>query len=160
MNALPSYVARRASGFRLLLLLLLPTAAEAINCRITVTPVNFGTYVPLTPTHVDARGQVRVRCVAQPGSFVIIMGPGLSGNQAARTMSAGGGDVLNYNLFRDAAYSQIWGDGTPPTFTVTGVRPGTGPPSIFVYPIFGRSFSGQTPNPGAYSDNLLVTILF
>lgn len=141
-------------------ILLLPDSAHAINCRIQVNPINFGTYTPLTPSHVDVIGQFEVRCQAQPGSFSIIVGPGLSGNQLARTLSAGGGNLLNYNFFIDAARTQIWGDGTPPTFVVSGVRPNRGRPTFYNYPVYGRIFSNQAPDPGVYSDNLLVTVLF
>ena len=101
-------------------LLMLPVAAQAINCRISLGPINFGIYMPLTTVPVDVVGQFDVRCQAQPGTFEVIIGAGISGDQLARTLSAGGANILNYNLYRDAARTQIWGDGTPPTFTVTG----------------------------------------
>lgn len=141
-------------------ILLLPATAHAINCRINLGPINFGLYMPLTPASVDVIGQFDVRCQSQPGSFVITIGSGISGNHLARTLSAGGGNILNYNLYRDAARTQIWGDGTPPTFTVTGSRTNSGRPSFFNYPVYGRIYANQAPNTGTYSDNLLVTILF
>jgi spore coat protein U-like protein len=137
-----------------------PEVAQAIQCRVTVNPINFGIYMPLTPTPVDVIGQVDVRCQAQPGSFTIIIGPGISGNQLARTLLAGGPGVLNYNLYIDAARTQIWGDGTLPTFVVSGVRTARRRPSFYNYPVYGRIFANQAPNPGIYNDNLLVTVLF
>ena len=144
----------------LALALLVPEDARAIRCRISVTPLSFGIYTPLTPTHLDVIGQLTVRCQAQPGSFSVSLGPGNSGDAAARTLSAGGLDVLNYNLYRDAARTQIWGDGTPPTFVVTGVRPRRGRPTFYNYSIYGRVFANQGPNPGIYSDDLVATVLF
>lgn len=141
-------------------MLLLPATAQAINCRVNLGPINFGLYMPLTPTHVDVIGQFDVRCQAQPGTFAITIGPGISGDQLARTLSAGGGNILNYNLFRDAARTQVWGDGTPPTFMVTGSRASSGRPSTFNYPVYGRIYANQAPNTGTYTDNLLVTVLF
>lgn len=139
---------------------LAPGIAFAINCRVTVVAMNFGTYMPLTPTHVDVSGQLEVRCQAQPGTFTVTIGPGVSGDQLARTLSAGGGSVLHYNLYRDAARTQIWGDGTPPTFTVSGVRNSRGRPTFHNYPVYGRLFANQSPNAGIYGDNVLVTVLF
>ncbi len=138
----------------------MPLAAHAINCRISLGPINFGLYMPLTAVPVDVVGQFDVRCQAQPGTFAVIIGAGISGDQLARTLSAGGADVLNYNLYRDAARTQIWGDGTPPTVMVTGSRPSQGRPTSYSYPVYGRVFANQAPNTGIYSDNLLVTVLF
>lgn len=141
-------------------LLLLPATAQAINCGIRLGPINFGLYMPLTPTPVDVIGQFDVRCQAQAGTFAITIGPGISGDQLARTLSAGGGNFLDYNLYRDAARTQVWGDGTPPTFMVTGSRTSTGRPSSYNYPVYGRIFANQAPNTGIYSDSLLITVLF
>ncbi len=140
--------------------LLLPGIANAINCTITLNPLPFGMYTPSMSVHLDSVSDITIRCVAQPGTYAVSIGAGLSGDQLLRTLLVGGGDILNYNLFRDPARTQIWGDGTPPTFVVTGARTGVGRPSINVHPLYGRVFSGQTPNPGNYADNLLVTVLF
>jgi spore coat protein U-like protein len=142
------------------LLLIASENAYAINCRINVTPMSFGTYMPLTPTHVDVIGQFTIRCQAQSGTFVVAIGPGMSGNQLARILSAGAGNSLDYNLYRDAARTQIWGDGNPPSFVVTGVRPNRGRPTVYNYPIYGRIFANQAPNPGQYADSLVATVLF
>jgi spore coat protein U-like protein len=151
---------RRAIPLLTAAALLLPGIANAINCSITLNPLSFGMYTPAGTVPLDAVSNVTVRCVAQPGNYSVTIGPGLSGNQLLRTMFAGPGEILSYNLFRDAARTQIWGDGTPPTFVVTGSRPRVGQPTINVHPLYGRVFSGQTPNPGNYADNLLVTVLF
>jgi spore coat protein U-like protein len=152
--------ARVLSLFAATVISLMPDLAHAINCRVTIGAMNFGLYKPLTQTHLDVMGQVTVRCQSQPGSFTITMGPGVSGDQTARTMLSTGATVLNYNLYRDAARTQIWGDGTPPTFVVSGVRPSKGRPTFYNYPIYGRIFANQVPDPGLYSDTPIVTVLF
>lgn len=134
--------------------------AAAIQCRVNVNPIHFGIYMPLSATPVDVIGSVDVRCMAQPGSFTVTFGPGSSGNALARRLSAGGGQFLNYNLFIDPARTQVWGDGSPPTFVMSGVRPVKGRPTFYNYPVYGRIFAGQPANPGLYSDNLVVTVLF
>lgn len=137
-----------------------PTAALAINCGVRVSPVNFGIYQPLSPTPVDVIGQVRIICRAQPGTFAVSIGPGTSGDATARTLVAAGTGLLFYNLYRDAARTQIWGDGTPPTFVVTGARTQRGRPTTFNFPIYGRIFANQAPDAGLYTDNLVITVLF
>lgn len=151
---------RRATPLLIAIALLLPGIASALNCTITLNPLSFGMYTPAGTVPLDAVSNITVRCVAQPGTYAVSIGPGLSGNQLMRTLSAGGSNILNYNLFRDPARTQIWGDGTPPTFVVTGSRLSVGQPTINVHSLYGRVFSGQTPNPGNYADNLLVTVLF
>jgi spore coat protein U-like protein len=148
-------------GFLCLLsVLLLSERAHAINCRITLFPINFGIYMPLQQTPSEVTGSLNVRCMAQPGSFTVQIGPGTSGNQLARTLVSGDANTLNYNLYENAARTLIWGDGTPPTVTVSGVRSAKGRPSYFTYPVYGRIFANQAPSPGIYNDNILVTILF
>lgn len=139
---------------------LVPGFAAAVNCSVTLTPLAFGMYQPAQSGPLDAVADITVRCVAQPGSYAVTIGPGLSGDQLNRTLVAGPGEILNYNLFRDAARTQIWGNGTPPTFTVTGSRTSVGQPTVNVHPLYGRVYASQTPNPGNYADNLLVTVLF
>lgn len=140
--------------------LLLPGVAGAINCQLTVTPLVFGLYTPAQVSPLDAVADISVRCVAQPGSYTVTIGPGQSGDQLARSMIAGPGEFLSYGLYRDAARTQIWGDGTPPTFTVIGTRLSQGPPTVTVHPLYGRIYANQYPDPGSYTDNLLVTVLF
>ena len=160
MNAIPQQPKNLFCVIVTLLVLLVPSLSQAINCRVTVNAIPFGMYMPMTPTPVDIMGQVNVRCQAQPGTFSVTIGPGISGNQLARTLTAGGVDVINYNLFRDAARTQIWGDGTPPTFVVSGVRTSQGRPTLYNYPVYGRLYANQSPNPGVYGDSLVVTVLF
>lgn len=151
---------RIASILCLLIAIFAPGNAYAISCRVTLFAIDFGTYMPLTTSPVEISGQIDVRCQAQPGSFTVVIGPGISGNQLARTLTAGGPGILNYNLYRDAARTQVWGDGTPPTFVVSGVRTSRGRPTTYNYPIYGRIFANQAPNPGIYNDSLLVTVLY
>lgn len=143
-----------------LLSLAVPELAYAINCRVQLSPINFGIYMPATVSHVDVNASITILCMAQPGTYAVTIGPGSGGDFLARTLQSATGGVLFYNLYRDAARSQIWGDGSPSTFVVTGARPSQGRPTTTDHPIYGRVFAGQTPDPGTFSDNLLVTVLF
>lgn len=155
-NLLPRSVALAGIAY----LLFAPDLAHAINCRVTLVAMNFGIYTPMTTTHVDVMGQVNLRCQAQPGSFTVTISAGASGDHSARTLLSATADILNYNLYRDAARTQIWGDGSPPTFVVSGIRPNKGRPNFYNYPIYGRVFANQTPNAGIYNDDPMVTVLF
>ena len=154
--------AARAPGTLAILLLAIgyPGIAHAIQCKLTVTPINFGLYMPMTPTPVDVVGDLTVRCQAQAGTFSVMIGTGISGDQTARTMSSGGASLLFYNLYRDPARTEIWGDGIPPSFMVSGVRARKGRPTFFNLPVYGRIYANQAPHTGVYNDNLVVTVLF
>ncbi|MEJ2604103.1 MAG: spore coat U domain-containing protein [Gammaproteobacteria bacterium] len=135
-------------------------AAEAINCRVQIAAMNFGTYMPLQAAPLDVNGGVTIRCQAQAGSFTVTLGAGLSGEASNRTMISPGGGVLNYNLYADPARTLVWGDGTGATATVSGVREVKGRPVFFDYAVYGRVFPDQAPPPGSYTDTILVTVLF
>jgi spore coat protein U-like protein len=139
---------------------LFPHDALAINCQVRLNPIDFGIYRPLQAAPLDVMGAITIRCSAQPGSYGVTIGPGGSGDFAARTLASSAGGTLIYNLYRDPARTQIWGDGSPPTFIVAGARTSQGRPTVTDHPVYGRVFSGQTPDPGTYVDNLLVTVLF
>ena len=139
---------------------LLPGAANAVTCRVTVSPLAFGIYNPGQAAPVDSVASLTVRCQARPGTYAVTIGPGLSGDQLARTMLAGPGQTLNYNLYRDPARTQVWGNGTPPTFLVAGARTAKGRPTFYDHPVYGRIFGNQFPDPGTYTDTLMVTVLF
>jgi spore coat protein U-like protein len=71
-----------------------------------------------------------------------------------------GTNRLNYNLYYDAAFTQIRGDGTGGTqtggasLTVSSGARTASTTSV----IYGRIPAAQSPNPGTYSDTILVTI--
>lgn len=147
------------AGIALIILLLSPPTF-AMNCKATISPLVFGTYMPMRTSHLDVTGQIDVRCQAQPGSFSIVLSPGSSGDPLDRVMIAGVGDILSYNLFLDAARTQIWGDGSPPTLFASGSRTSAGRPSFHTFPVYGRIFANQAPDTGTYADNIVVTVLF
>ena len=69
-----------------------------------------------------------------------------------------GAEALTYNLYRDAARTTIWGDGTGGTqiYSVI-VTPPARPVDV---PIYGRIPSGQDVTAGTYSNTITATIQF
>jgi spore coat protein U-like protein len=69
-----------------------------------------------------------------------------------------GSNYLQYNLYKDAAYAQVWGDGTGGTVTLanTNSGSGTGP----THTIYGRIPAGQDLPVGTYTDSIVITITF
>ena len=151
------------------MLLPAPQIEAARTCTITVFPLGFGNYPPATPTPVDSTALIQVSCngnpdPGQPGFYTVRIDGGTSGDPANRYMPSGP-NQLDYNLYQDAAYTTIWGDGTSGTSPVVQALPagmgmGMGAPFNMDHTVYGRSFSSQDPPPGAYADVPIVTIEF
>jgi spore coat protein U-like protein len=142
-------------------------AEAAIDCTASTSGVSFGDYDPLLATPDDSTANVSVTCTRQifvdpfNVSYTLALSRGSSGNYASRRMNAGAAR-LNYNLYRDAARAQVWGDGTNSTGTVAGAH-------NFVWfqtsrtnthTIYGRVPARQNPTSGTYADTIVLTITF
>ena len=45
-------------------------ALSAMNCQVTVTPFNFGNYLPGDAAPLDITGRIDVRCTGEDGQFL------------------------------------------------------------------------------------------
>jgi spore coat protein U-like protein len=134
---------------------LLVVASQALAaCSITVTGVNFGAYDPSATNPNDSTGNVSYRC-NQNDAVTISLSRGNAPTFAPRQMRSGN-EVLNYNLYRDATRSSIWGDATGGTVVYLDPAP-PGRNVTVTVPIFGRIPPGQDVAVGTYSDNITVT---
>ena len=123
----------------------------------TETVMDFGTLAVAGGGPFDAATTLAWRCTSGSASTISI-GPGISGDQLARTMVSGG-NTLAYNLYIDATFGTIWGDGVAPTATV-GITPlGMGTAGNTV--VNGRVLLADAlaAPVGTYTDNVLVTII-
>jgi spore coat protein U-like protein len=152
----------RSRALRALLLLGLlggaaPLAhAQAFFCAASATGVAFGTYTPMTPTPLLSTGTVTVQCYTfLPSSVTVTLSTGASGNYTSRSLTSGS-NTLRYNLFVNAALTQIWGNGgggsQSQSLTVNGF-PGTATATIY-----GAVTALQDPAPGSYTDTITVTV--
>jgi len=146
------------SCLAILLMLAGPEAMAALSCSVSATPVSFGLYTPLSGTDLDSAGNLQVNCDGGKGQVTIQLSAGASGDAADRRMFSGA-STLRYNLYDRAARNQVWGDGTGGTRTVRFNVP-KDQPVTYDATIYGRIFSGQSPAPGFYVDNIVVTVLF
>jgi len=140
----------------LLLIMLWLPKASGDNCDVSATSVAFGSFNTLTGSTVDSTGTITVTCnKAIP--YTIALSPGESGTYSQRRM-ANGGNTLDYNLYSNPGYNQIWGDGTGGSSTVTG--------SILLrrdstdHIVYGRIPLSTQRNAmvGSYSDSITVTV--
>ena len=99
----------------LLLLNMLWSSKASALCSVNNSSLAFGSFNTLTGSTVDSTGTITVTCLLQLSAYTIALSPGGSGTYSPRRM-ASGGNTLDYNLYTDAGYSQIWGNGTGGSF--------------------------------------------
>ena len=133
-------------------------AVAAVNCSATVYPFNFGNYVPGDAAPLDVTGDIDVRCAGNDGSFTATLSAGASGSFAERYLVSGPWQ-MRYNFYVNSARTLIWGDGTNGSVPVSRVKASPGL-EHFRLPVYGRVFPRQSVGAGAYSDNVIVTIIF
>jgi len=150
-----------------LLLACAPLSLQAaVTCTVSATGPAFGIYNPLTTSPTLANGQVSASCTltgttTTTVSLVSSYSTGSSGTYAARTMLSGA-SVLGYNLYYDAAFSQIRGDGTGgsttggASFTLTRTAPTQSTTSV----IYGRVPALQDVAAGSYLDTIVFTVTY
>lgn len=150
----------------LLLLGFLPLQAGAASCTITSPTLNFGSYDPLAATSHDSTAVVNVSCTrtvtpSERVNYTLTSSIGGGPAYATRRM-LNGAEILNYNIYRNAARTQIWGDGTGGSFAITGsfTLNNATPTRNRNHTIYGRIPPLQDAAAGSYSDALVVTLTF
>ena len=135
------------------------------TCTLATTNVAFGNYNPMAFGNTDTTGTIKVDCGGVVGlliPFNIAISAGASTSYANRQMKSGA-KALAYNLYTDASYTTVWGDGSSATQLISsGVTLdalGLAPPQTFY--IYGRIPGRQvTAVPGVYADTISVTLTY
>lgn len=135
-------------------------ATPAKACTISATGVAFGAYNPRSGSADNGTGRIELACPPSVRDPEVAIGTGSSGSYATRNMTSGA-TLLNYNLYTNAARTNVWGDGSGGTSTVTlnggsvsqGVR-------RFSRTVYGRIPALQNVKAGSYNDTLIVTVTF
>jgi spore coat protein U-like protein len=164
-----------------------PRGGGGGSCRIETRPVSFGNYDPLEESAVTAIGQVIYICgeggngggppdgrgggpppgrgggpgsrTSQNQGIRIEMDRGTGSSNQEREMVGGPHfDVLRYDLYLDATYQTVWGDGSNGTDVYVDLNPPLGRP--VVVPVYGRIFGRQDVPAGQYGDQVQVRIVF
>jgi spore coat protein U-like protein len=135
------------------LLVLLVTARAEANCTISTTSVAFGSYDVFSATPRDATGTVQIDCAPRE-NIQVWLSRGSSSVFSPRTLRSGL-NVLDYNLFRNAARTQVWGDGSAGTsiFSGNNIRSTT-------QTVYGRVPAAQDAAVGNYTDTIVATVIF
>jgi spore coat protein U-like protein len=142
------------------LLTMLPTdlTAQVLTCSISTTGVSFGTYDVFATAPLDSTGSVTYNCLKiLNASITITLDKGGASTFNPRRMLKGG-EALDYNLYRDAARTTIWGDGTGGSQVYTDPSPPNN--QNVTVTIYARIFAQQDVSAGAYTNTITATINF
>ena len=146
------------------LLLLCGAASADTTCSLSTGSVVFGSYDVFSPGSLDTSATLVTTCSRSGGpqnvTVEIGIGPGVNGgNTANRKMKTMGGDLLGYNLFKDAGKTSVWGQVSGlDTFRQTLSVPNKSSAQLTAT-IFGRIPAGQDVSTGVYSDSVVITVM-
>jgi len=133
------------------------------NCGVSANAINFGVYNPLAITPNASNSMVTVTCSALVLGLLVAydieLSTGNSGTFANREMT-NGSESLNYNIFSDVNYTQVWGNGAGGSANVSDDYLLNISPTSRNYTTYGRIPAGQTVSAGAYNDTITVTVIF
>ena len=151
---------------RLALIVLLGSAASqahAVLCTATATTLAFGVYDTLLAFNDDTAGTVTVTCLPGAGSpltsayTISIAGTGTGGDTIRSVAYAG--SRLYYQVYSDAARTQVWGNGGAAAGVASSVTSvGALVPAVRIHNVYARAPSGQHVTPAIYLGSLLVTV--
>ena len=159
---------------RIVLVLLLALAAagqaRAGACTVSSSGMAFGVYQPLTfsgkltSTSVTSNASISVVCtgMGSSGAYTLTLGPSTMGSGdriSTRSLeNSNGGDYMSFNLYTNASYSTVWGDGTTGGVVGGSIPAGDSNQS---QPVYGRIPAGQsTLKAGSFSGSLTMTLTY
>lgn len=129
-------------------------AAPSVSCTVTSNEVNFGSYDVFSNSPLNSSGTVKVRCSPGNTNYTVSLNNGLNGPITNRRMkNSMGNGTIQYNLYTDATYATVWGDGTGGGVVVNGSQNTD-------FTVYGRIPPQQDVGVGTYSDVITVTVAF
>lgn len=131
-------------------------------CSIDADTLAFGVYRPLESQHVDSLTRIQVTCEGEVGDEVIYrirLNEGNGGSFQPRAMVQGP-NKLQFNVFKNSARSQVWGDGSAGTEVIsdTVTLQGEGELVTREHVAFARLFARQSVPIGSYGDVIQITL--
>ena len=127
------------------------------SCVVTADPLDFGSVDGIVSSaNIDAQTTIYLTC-SRPTAYRVLLIPSnnsTTGTSAMKGLSSGNADTVPYQLYRNAARSQQWGNQTAnsPTGTGTGTAQ-----SLTVY---GRVPGLPNVRPDNYKDTVTVSVTY
>ena len=139
-------------------------AASGYSCTLTTFNMSFS-ISPADSTYTSLTGTVQVACTSTGGnntaSYTLTLSTGLSGSYSARK-AFNGSNTAAYNLYQDAPFTTILGNGTGGTATITNSYALNGNQTITTnHPIYGKVPVQPLAIPGlTYTDSITATLSY
>jgi spore coat protein U-like protein len=135
------------------------TSSVAAQCNVSAANLSFGAVNPIS-TQLDATTPLTVHCTKNSPYTVGLDAGTTTGATIAQRMMANGAEIMNYNLYKDAARTTIWGNSAVAPSWVSGTGAGLGIAQTLT--VYGRVASGQTNLAvGSYQENTItVTVTY
>lgn len=127
------------------------------SCLVTADPLDFGSVDGIVSSaNIDAQTTIYLTC-SRPTAYRVLLIPSnnsTTGTSAMKGLTSGNADTVPYQLYRNAARSQQWGNQTAnsPTGTGTGTAQ-----SLTVY---GRVPGLPNVRPDNYKDTVTVSVTY
>lgn len=150
----------RALPYIIIPLLTFSSSVYAAKCSFTAANINFGTYNIIQTSPNTTAATISITCnPAKPQTVTIALSTGSSGIYAQRELSPSlaGADRLLYNIFTDASYSTIFGNGTGGSQILLNAVSRKTPWNVTYY---GRIPAGQDVSADLYTDILTMSVDF
>jgi spore coat protein U-like protein len=123
------------------------------TCSVSAGNMAFGAY---SGAAVTADASLSITCTnTTPYIVGLSAGVGAGGTTTTRQMTGPGAATLGYQMFRDGALTQNWGN-TAGTDTQAGAGNGVAQ----VLTVYGQIAAGQAVTPGPYADTITVTVTY
>lgn len=127
-------------------------------CSVSTTSIVFGVYDVFAPAPLGSTGSVTITCDKNAPVTISMSASAVSGMFVPRQMKlTTGADLMAYNIYTDATYAVVLGDGTAGTQTMSASAKKNTPLSLT---IFGSIPPLQNLSAGTYADTLTVTIVW
>lgn len=133
---------------------LVVTATEPIQCFIQTNPINLGDF---SATGNYGTGAISVNCT-KGTAYDVTLDAGTHYLGSIRHLGSTGAAQIAYSLYKDASYTQEWGDlGIFDTYPAGSPVSGTGGDN---YLVFAKTVPGANPSAGTYTDTVVVTVSY
>jgi spore coat protein U-like protein len=126
------------------------------ECKLTsASDLAFGTS-GVIQSAINSTSTIGVQCTnTTPYNVGLSAGAGSGATVSLRKMTSASGATINYQLFRDSARTQTWGDQVG-----TNTASGTGNGAVQSLTVYGTVPAQTTPAAGSYTDTVQVTVTY
>ena len=132
------------------------TATVVASCSVIATDMNFGNFDG--SIDLAATSTINVTCTDDHPYAVALNAGSAAGSTIANRLLTNGSDTLAYNLYKEVAHSNIWGDtGADDVNDV-----GTGLLTAVTHTVYGELpiAGNENASTGLYSSTITVTVTY